>query len=330
MSAPIRLIAYRGYGNEHVLYLRGRALIDAKVTPSSTDDSHLENLWAAYQRLESDEVSGVPLAAHFAGDTWPAVTDSEGYYELAIAPGLPIATARVWHEVRLTWTVDDTPDTADEPATITAPVLTPPPSARFGVISDIDDTVLVSHVTSPFKMALVSLFANARTRSPFPGVAAFYQALQAGDSGSEQNPIFYVSSSPWNFYDLLVEFMQVKGIPAGPLLLRDYGSQNLRGIGNRSHKRGAIEHLLATYPALPFLLLGDSGQEDPEIYVSLAADFPGRIIGIYIRDVTPENADRQATIAALTQQVGAAGIPLLLSADTADAIRLALELGLMG
>ena len=114
MSAPIRLIAYRGYGNDHVLYLRGRALTDGKVTPSSTDDSHLENLWAAYQRLESDEVSGVPLAAHFAGDTWPAVTDSEGYYELAIAPGLPIATARVWHEVRLTWTVDDTPDSADD------------------------------------------------------------------------------------------------------------------------------------------------------------------------------------------------------------------------
>ena len=82
-------------------------------------------------------------------------------------------------------------------------MLTPPPSARFGVISDIDDTVLVSHVTSPFKMALVSLFGNAHTRSPFPGVAEFYQALQGGVGGAEQNPIFYVSSSPWNFYDLL-------------------------------------------------------------------------------------------------------------------------------
>ena len=299
------------------------------MAPAAADASRLENLWAAYQRLESDEVAGVPIAAYFAGDVWPAVTDSEGYYELAIEPASPIATARIWHDVRLTWTVDDTPDSADEPAAIAAPVLTPPPSARFGVISDIDDTVLVSHVTSPFKMALVSLFGNAHTRSPFPGVAEFYQALQGGVGGAEQNPIFYVSSSPWNFYDLLVEFMRVNDIPAGPLLLRDYGSQNLRGIGNRAHKRGIIEHLLATYPALPFLLLGDSGQEDPEIYASLAADYPNRVRAIYIRDVTPDDAERQAEIAAFAQQAAVAGVPMLLSAATMDAVDLMQKLGIV-
>lgn len=330
MPTPIRLIAYRGYGNDRLLYLRGRALSGSAAGPAEANDARLENLWAAFQRLESDEVAGVHVAAHFAGDVWPAVTDREGYYELTIAPTTPIDTAQVWHAVRLTWSQEDAPaPNVDATPWGTASVLTPPPSARFGVISDIDDTVLVSHVTSPFKLALVSLFDNARTRSPFPRVAEFYQALQAGSSASEQNPIFYVSSSPWNFYDLLVEFMHVNGIPDGPLLLRDYGSQNLRGIGNRAHKRGIIEHLLATYPALPFLLLGDSGQEDPEIYASLAAEYPGRIRAIYIRDVTPDNADRQAEIAAFAQQTAVAGVPLLLSADTTDAIRLALELGLM-
>jgi phosphatidate phosphatase APP1 len=210
-----------------------------------------------------------------------------------------------------------------------AQVLTPPPSARFGVISDIDDTVLVSHAASPFRMALTALLNNARTRSPFPGVAAFYQALQAGVRGDEQNPIFYVSSSPWNFYDLLVEFMQVNEIPAGPLLLRDYGRQNLRDIGHRDHKRGEIDALLAAYPALPFVLMGDSGQEDPEIYASVVQDFPDRILGIHIRDVTPGSARRRQEIAALAEATAAAGAPLLFSAATADAVHFARQLHLI-
>lgn len=329
MAHPIRLVAYRGYGNDRVLYVRGRALYGEPTAPAQPDDSRLENLWATYQRLESDEVAGVQIAAHFADDIWPAVTDSEGYFELTITPGQPIVSPAAWHEVRLTWSVDDTPAASAEPAAIEAMALVPPPSARFGVISDIDDTVLVSHATSPFKMALLTLLNNAYTRSPFPGVAEFYQALHAGASGGEQNPIFYVSSSPWNLYDLLVAFMELHKIPPGPLLLRDYGRQNLRGFGNREHKRALIEQLLATYPALPFLLLGDSGQEDPEIYAGLVADYPGRFLAIYIRDVTPDDTQRQGAVAALGAATVAAGTPLLHSAATADAMTLARQLGLI-
>ena len=330
MPDPIYLIAYRGYGNEQTLYLHGRALQDAALASAAADDSRLENLWAAYQRLESDEVAGVRVTAAFAGALWTTVTDSEGYFSLTITPASPIPTAQVWHNVYLHWAPGDRPDPAGETAPwMVAQVLTPPPAARFGVISDIDDTVLVSHAASPFRMALTALLNNARTRSPFPGVAAFYQALQAGVRGDEQNPIFYVSSSPWNFYDLLVEFMQVNEIPAGPLLLRDYGRQNLRNIGHRDHKRGAIDALLAAYPALPFVLMGDSGQEDPEIYASVVRDFPDRILGIHIRDVTPGSARRRQEIAALAEETAAAGAPLLFSAATADAVHFARQLHLI-
>jgi phosphatidate phosphatase APP1 len=247
-----------------------------------------------------------------------------------MTPASPIPTAQVWHNVYLHWAPADRPDPAGETAPwLAAQVLTPPPGARFGVISDIDDTVLVSHAASPFRMALTALLNNARTRSPFPGVAAFYQSLQAGVRGDEHNPIFYVSSSPWNFYDLLVEFMQVNEIPAGPLLLRDYGRQNLRDIGHRDHKRQAIDALLAAYPALPFVLMGDSGQEDPEIYASVVQDFPDRILGIHIRDVTPGSARRRQEIAALAEGTAAAGAPLLFSAATADAVHFARRLDLI-
>src|SRR5687768_17759104 len=78
-----------------------------------------------------------------------------------------------------------------------------PYGARFGVISDLDDTVVRSSATSVLKMACIVVRNNAHTRLPFEGVAAFYRALQLGPASESSNPIFYVSSSPWNSYDIL-------------------------------------------------------------------------------------------------------------------------------
>ena len=109
--------------------------------------------------------------------------------------------------------------------------------ARFGVISDIDDTIVSSHVANKLKMILTAALSNSRTRKPFAGVAAFYRALHAG-----VNPFFYVSKSPWNLYAPLVEYLEVQGLPLGPLLLRDFGL-----LRQKEHKRegdrGHPDHL---------------------------------------------------------------------------------------
>jgi phosphatidate phosphatase APP1 len=102
-------------------------------------------------------------------------------------------------------------------------ILVPPAASQFGVISDVDDTILVSGVTNLLRMARLAFLNNARTRLPFAGVAAFYRALQSGPESTLFNPVFYVSSSPWNLYDLLVDFCAVQGIPKGPFMLRDVG-----------------------------------------------------------------------------------------------------------
>src|SRR5690606_438380 len=104
------------------------------------------------------------------------------------------------------------------------------------------------------------LFGNVHTRIPFAGVGAFYRALHTG--GGRMNPLFYVSSSPWNLYDVLSEFLHLHEIPAGPMELRDWGlaGDEILPVGHRAHKRVAIDHILARYPELPFILVGDSGQ----------------------------------------------------------------------
>jgi phosphatidate phosphatase APP1 len=155
--------------------------------------------------------------------------------------------------------------------------------------------------------------SNARTRKPFEGVAAFYRALHQGASGSEGNPIFYVSKSPWNLYVPLVEFLELQGIPAGPLLLRDYGKHLL--FAPDRHKEHGIARILATYPKLKFVLIGDSGEEDPEIYSEIVRRFPDRIRVIYIRSVHRDPA-RLAAIDRLIVEVKHTGCQLVLTPDS--------------
>ena len=142
------------------------------------------------------------------------------------------------------------------------------------------------------------MLGNARTRLPFPGVAGFYRALRDGATGDENNPIFYVSSSPWNLYDVISEFMDLQEIPRGPILLRDWDYQPriaLVAIRHFDHKGVAIRNIMQMYPELPFILIGDTSQHDPEIYRQFVEEFPGRIPAIYIRDVT-QNAERSAAV----------------------------------
>jgi phosphatidate phosphatase APP1 len=206
-------------------------------------------------------------------------------------------------------------------------VLTPPPQATFGVVSDLDDTVVRTDVANRLRMFRELFLGNARTRLPFHGVAAFYRALHRGPEGRRLNPLFYVSSSPWNLYDLLLEFLEHRDIPVGPLFLRDWGVSEHELLPTATaHKRGVIRQILETYPAMPFILIGDSGQEDPEIYRDVVRGYPSRILAVYIRNVTPAPL-RVGTIRQLAEEVKEAGSTLVLSDDTLSAARHAAEHG---
>ncbi len=89
---------------------------------------------------------------------------------------------------------------------------------------------------------------------------------------------------------------------------------------NKHHKTTSIRDIFAAFPGLPFILVGDSGQEDPEIYSALVREHPGRTLAIYIRNVTP-NPERSSAVRRLAAQVSAAGSTLVLADDTLAAAR---------
>lgn len=152
-------------------------------------------------------------------------------------------------------------------------------------------------------MAKTVFLNNAHSRLPFPGVSAFYNALLLGKNGKRNNPFFYVSSSPWNMYDLLKEFLDLNNIPEGPLLLRDFGLQDNKLInkGHQVHKTKEIVNILKMYPKLNFILIGDSGQQDAYIYKDIAKLYPDRILAIYIRDLEINKSTKAINVSRLCE-----------------------------
>ena len=323
---PLIIHAYRGYGTDRRLRVRGRVLEDEGIPAAGERDTAWRNILSTLRRLESDEVPGARVRLRVAGSTQDVVTDAEGHFDTWIAPTEALPADSLWHDVALELLAPLDP-AKPSPAAV-GRVLVPPATAKLGIISDLDDTVVQTGATD-IRATLRSVFlSNARTRLPFPGVAMLYRALQDGVGGRENNPVFYVSSSPWNLYDVLSEFLALREIPEGPIMLRDWGlsQQELLPTSHGSHKLDAIKGIVELYPTLPFLLIGDSGQEDPEIYREVVARYPSRILGIYIRNVTPDPA-RVERIRALAREVSDARSELLLAVDSGEVAAHALDRG---
>lgn len=323
---PFEILAYRGYGDGRRAFVHGR-VIEKRVIGSSTDsDSKLRNLFNTYRRADSDPLPFAKVKAEYDGATIEMKADDEGFFEGWVEADKTDLDGAEWRKCSME--LLSPPDPATQKVTGEGEILVPPASARFCIISDIDDTVIQSRVSNFLVAARVVILGNARTRLPFPGVAAFYDALRNGVTGDEKNPIFFVSSSPWNIYDVITEFMDLQKIPKGPLVLRDWdiGWSSLSSGIHVEHKTGVIRDIMKLYPSLQFILIGDTGQQDPEIYRQIVAEFPTRVKAIYIRDVT-RTPERSAAVKKLADEIIAAQSTLVLAEDTYGAALHAAEQG---
>jgi phosphatidate phosphatase APP1 len=319
------VLLYDGYGQGGRVWVSGRALRDEKIAPSRAEDTRLQNLWAMVRRADADPVPRAVVRLTVGSVQHEARADDEGFFHEWVNAPQPERIDDEWVKVRAnllpTAGAEGSPPTEGR-------ALVPGRAPEHLVISDVDDTVLQSKVTNLLLAARTIAFGNARTRLPFPGVAAFYHALRRGPSGTAANPLFYVSSSPWNLHDLITQFFDIQGIPQGPLMLRDLDIDLGLASSRRhhEHKRENIRRILETFAGVPVILLGDSSQQDPEIYRDVVRDFAGRVRAIYIRNVN-QNTERSQAIKRLADEVLEAGSSLVLADDTLAAARHAAEHG---
>lgn len=324
LGTPV-ILPYRSYGNSDSFILRGRVIEDQGLANPEESDSLWQNFVAMIKRHTYNEIPEVKLKAQFNGTVKEVLTDEQGYFRIEFKIHQPLPEEAAWHDVFLE--LEDEVVAGQGRVTAVGKVLISQHSNEFGIISDVDDTILISHSPHIIKKLRLMLLKNAHTRLPFEGVAAFYQALQKGSTGNYYNPIFYVSSSSWNLYDLLLDFFTFKKIPAGPFILRNSRLDQYKFITSmhRGHKLEKIEHVLSTYSEMKFILIGDSGQKDPEIYSTVVEDFPGRVEVIYIRDVS--GVKRHNEIVELAEELKSKGVEMILVKDTIATAQHAVEKG---
>ncbi len=309
-----RIEPYLGHGSAAGVVVRGRALDDPPATEAVAGEGARAAALRMVRHFVTDELPAVPLRIIVAGATVETVTDVEGYFQATLHPER--------HRLTIPWSSGSVElsgayrgVTGSHPTPLD--ILVPGPEARFGVVSDVDDTILETGVQRVGLMVRRTLSGSALTRTAFSGAPELYRDLWAGT-----NPIFYVSSSPWNLYPFLVAFLRHRGFPRGPVLLRDL----LGTAAGREQKTGRIQEILDLHPQLRFVLIGDSGEKDPEIYSEIVRANPGRVIAVYIREVRLDPGDGRV------EQVSGAwsdDVPFVLAPDSEAVRRHAAELGLL-
>jgi phosphatidate phosphatase APP1 len=284
-----RIVPYRGYGNETDVFIRGMVIEDKGLAKPLDKLKFWHNFLATIKRFSSDEIPGVTVKAELLGIIQKVETDDLGFFDFHFhfENKDEVLLSKEWHTVHFQL-LDEIVE--DQPLIYaTGEVRIVPSIQKRIIVSDVDDTVMVSHATQIFRKLRLMLFKNALTRNPFSNVGLFYYGLAEGKDKLENNPFFFVSSSEWNLYDLLEDFFAFNKIPKGVFLLRTLTHSIYKfwksGGGSHEHKYDKIRMLMEFYPQSNFILIGDSGQHDPEIYSRLAIDFPSRVEVIYIRRI---------------------------------------------
>ncbi|MFP4023020.1 MAG: App1 family protein [Thiohalospira sp.] len=292
-----KIIPYRGYGNQTEVFIEGMVIEDKGLAKPQDKHKFWHNILATIKRFSSDEIAGVNVRAIFLGETKVCETDALGFFSFHfnINNKLKQIKYNTWYSVDFEL-IDNV---IEDQKTIVAKgeVMIISPKIQRIIISDIDDTVLVSHSTQTMKKLQLMLFKNALTRNPFPGITKFYTALSKGKDDTSDIPFFYVSSSEWNLYDLLEDFFYANELPKGIFLLRklEYSIYKFwkSGGGSHQHKYNKIKRILELFPDQKVILIGDSGQKDPWIYSDIALEYPGRIETIYIRKIRSRSLFQQ-------------------------------------
>ncbi len=313
---PVKIITFRGYGAQNKLYIQGRVIEEKTYLTNVKDDEVWAGLVDIYSHARSARVPHARLVARFQGMEKTLTADADGFFEAQFEPRGPLAQDRHWHPVEL-HLLEPIPEVQSRyPVKDTGEVLVPADSARYGVISNIDESILPRDRSDLLYMARSAFLRSPHNRQPFPGEAALYRSLYSGLSGADMNPVFYLSCSKGNLYNLLVQYINLQSMPNGPILFA------------YQEKLNHLRRLLDLYPHLPFLLFGNSERDDPRVYTRLAAEYPGRIPAIYIRHTRP-HPWRGETPQALAERARKAGSLLVLAPDSLTIASHAVEHGFL-
>jgi phosphatidate phosphatase APP1 len=277
-SVADNVVLYPALAHGELSAIEGR-VVERKQSDEAQDaDRKRDNFRRNLDLMINDERRFYPVTVRMGERGWQTRTDHEGYFRIQLEsrPALPEG----WHEV--------TASTAAGSGATT--LLRVPHANTHGVISDVDDTIMITEVNSKRRMLANTFLRNAAQRDAVPGIAAFYRQLIAANPTPELAPLVYLSASPRQLHSNIEAFLAHNRFPRGVLITKrvtdDATSEPI--ADQVAYKTAKIENILSSLPHVRFTLIGDDGEHDPEIYADIQRRFPERIAAVWIRQVNPD------------------------------------------
>ncbi|MBF2708167.1 App1 family protein [Flavobacterium soyangense] len=314
---------YRGYANDEELIVMGHVFKPTKTKDYAFEKKTFKNATSIIRLFRLKTQANADVYLKHNNITIHTKTLIDGYFKFCIPVDQNVGYGWIEYEVSIIH---------EDKKIVAKESFIRPKRENLGIISDIDDTFLVSYTENPLKKLYHILFRNVNTRKVFEEVVPHYQALSSSGRNNEDevNAFFYVSSSEWNLYRFIIKFTEIHKLPKAVLLLKDIKSSLTdflwTGKGSHNHKFEKIKHILEFYPNLKYVLLGDDSQNDPFLYEAICKIFPVTVKAVYIRKT--DNQDKEKVSIAL-KNLESLGVSVCYFTHSSEAILHSKKIGLI-
>lgn len=266
-----QVIPFRGLGTETSVRILARVVLNKKPGPRDKKPRKIRG-WRSFT---STPVPFATVTIHVDGQATTVVADRGGVVDQT----LPFSLSPGWHDVWLG---------VGEGLSSRGRVFVVSKSQKLGVVCDIDDTVMVTALPRPFLAAWNSFVRDEHARRPVPGMAVLLERVVRQYEGC---PVVYLSTGAWNVQPTIIRFLKRHLYPMGALLLTDWGPTTDRFFrSGRQHKVESLERLAKEFPSVKWLLIGDDGQHDEQLYQDFAHSHPNQVRAVAIRELLAPEA----------------------------------------
>ena len=292
---------YRGYVNDQELVVFGHVFSSWAPDKYEIDRRGYRHVKSVYKMFTISPIRNIKVTLKFRNIEVSTKTLDDGYFRFNLPFNQFLKSG--WHKYTVSCEIDGM-------GIVEQGELLKPFKSKLGIISDIDDTFLISHTHSFFKKLYVILTKNINNREVFDDVVPHFKALSIAGQEEEGsfNAFFFVSSSEWNLYEFVLQFSQLHDLPKAIIKLKSIktglGDFLFTGRGGHDHKFIKIKDILSFYPDLEYVLLGDDSQQDPFLYERICKIFPRSVKAIYIRQTGSRKKRRVQTVLENIEDLG--------------------------
>lgn len=264
--------AYPGYGSEEWVRVLGRVLIVPPLKTRHRGEYASVRGWRAFASVP---VGYAQVTVTIDGVSHDVVADRGGVIDTVLPATLPPG----WQSIRMS---------VEESEPFETRVFVVASDVDFGLVSDVDDTVMVTALPRPLVAAWNSFVVDEHARQPVPGMAVLIERLVRDHPGA---PVIYLSTGAWNVAPTLQRFLRRHLYPPGALLLTDWGPTHDRWFrSGREHKEENLRRLAREFPKIKWMLIGDDGQHDDDLYTAFTSEFPEHVTAVAIRRLSTAEA----------------------------------------